>query len=70
MAHLDYLYVQPQVRSEGIGASLLQYAMAMAQNLGADRLEWQTPMRNERAITFCVRAGACKQAKTRFSVMI
>ncbi|WP_420710438.1 GNAT family N-acetyltransferase [Asticcacaulis sp. SL142] len=66
-AHLDCLYVETQARSQGAGASLLHHAKATAQRLGADRLEWQTPEWNERAIAFYIREGASGQAKMRFA---
>lgn len=69
-AHLDCLYVEAQARGQGIGASLLHHAKAVARRLGADRLEWQTPEWNERAIAFYIREGACGQAKMRFGFNI
>ncbi|OXE36757.1 MAG: GNAT family N-acetyltransferase [Phenylobacterium zucineum] len=67
-AHLDCLYVETQTRSQGVGASLFHHAKATAHRLGADRLEWQTPEWNERAIAFYIREGASGQVKMRFAV--
>lgn len=69
-AHLDCLYVEPHARSQGIGAHLLNNAVAVSRKLGADKLEWQTPAWNERAISFYLREGACKRTKERFSLSL
>ncbi len=67
-AHLDCLFVSDACRGAGIGRALLAHAHGAARAGGADRLEWQTPAWNERAIRFYKREGAIAAAKTRFSV--
>lgn len=69
-AHLDCLYVEPDARSQGVGARLLDNAIAISRKLGADKIEWQTPAWNERAIAFYLREGARKQTKERFSFLL
>lgn len=65
-AHLDCLFVISSVRGQGIGKRLLHHTAQMAQKLGADRLEWQTPLWNDKAIGFYRREGASGTAKMRF----
>jgi GNAT superfamily N-acetyltransferase len=67
-AHLDCLYVKTEARSLGIGAQLLAYAIGAARNSGADRIEWQTPDWNKRAISFYEREGAEAHVKVRLAV--
>jgi GNAT superfamily N-acetyltransferase len=67
-AHLDCLYVASEMRGLGIGAQLLRATASAAGDFGADRLEWQTPDWNKRAIAFYEREGATGQVKTRFSL--
>jgi GNAT superfamily N-acetyltransferase len=67
-AHLDCLYVRSSVRGSGIGGKLLQQATIAARLLGADRLEWQTPEWNQRAIAFYRREGASALTKVRFMI--
>ena len=67
-AHLDCLFVSEPYRGQGLGAQLLQHAMELAGRHSADRLEWQTPEWNSRAIAFYERQGAHSQPKVRFSL--
>jgi GNAT superfamily N-acetyltransferase len=69
-AHLDCLYVRSSVRSSGIGGEMLKQATIEARSLGADRLEWQTPEWNQRAIAFYKREGAFASTKVRFKIDI
>lgn len=66
--HLDCLYLRPAWRGHGWGARLLTAVRDEAVRLGCDRLEWQTPPWNERAIAFYERLGAQAVPKTRFAL--
>jgi GNAT superfamily N-acetyltransferase len=63
-AHLDCLYVQREARGKGIGSMLLRHVADESLRLAADRLEWQTPDWNDKAIAFYSREGAtaCEDA--------
>ncbi len=64
--HLDCLFLRPVWRGQRWGERLLAAVQAEAVRLGCDRLEWQTPPWNERAIAFYERLGAQARPKTRF----
>jgi GNAT superfamily N-acetyltransferase len=66
--HLDCLFVRDGKRSKGIGAALLNRAKQHSRTNGLDRLEWQTPDWNLRAISFYEREGASGNAKIRFGL--
>lgn len=65
-AHLDCLFVSKSYRSQGLGKLLFHHAIAIAEDWSVDRLEWQTPVWNDRAIAFYEREGATSQRKARF----
>ncbi len=67
-AHLDCLFVKDDVRSHGIGAALLSHVREYSGAAGRDRLEWQTPDWNSRAIAFYMRMGAIGNLKVRFGL--
>lgn len=67
-AHLDCLFVSPEARGLGVGASLLRHVLQVTKSLRIDRLEWQTPNWNARAIAFYRREGAMCLPKMRFSI--
>lgn len=67
-AHLDCLFVKDGVRSHGIGAALLGHVREYSGAAGRDRLEWQTPDWNGRAIAFYQRLGAIGNPKVRFGL--
>lgn len=69
-AHLDCLFVRDNLRGLGIGAMLFGAAAEHALACGADRMEWQTPAWNERAIAFYRRVGALDAAKARFTLSL
>ena len=69
-AHLDCLYIAATMRGQSLGKALLDAARELARCSGADRLEWQTPDWNRRAIAFYEREGAIGQAKTRFALSL
>ena len=65
-AHLDCLFVKADARGGGVGAALLHHVIGVSRDFGADRVEWQTPDWNERAIAFYRREGARGLNKMRF----
>lgn len=68
--HLDCLYVEAAERGLAIGPKLLRAAAEAARARGADRMEWQTPAWNRRALAFYRREGASLMAKTRFAMAL
>lgn len=66
-AHLDCLFVRADARARGVGKLLLDHACRLAEQAGAQRVEWQTPAWNAGAIRFYEREGGIGQAKMRFS---
>jgi len=65
-AHLDCLFVEDGFRGRGVGRALLERVASHAAELGATRLEWQTPAWNASAIRFYERLGATGAEKRRF----
>lgn len=68
--HLDCLFVSSEARGLGVGAALLEHVRSAAASLGLDRLEWQTPRWNQRAIEFYRREGAESEEKMRFGLSL
>lgn len=66
-AHLDCLFVCANARGRGIGKLLFDHACRMADEAGAQRIEWQTPAWNSDAIRFYEREGGIGKIKMRFS---
>lgn len=54
---MDDLFVQPQMRSQGIGTALLQRLAQIAQQANCGRLEWTVADCNTRAIAFYKKYG-------------
>lgn len=69
-AHLDCLFVRAEARGQSIGPMLMQAAVSVGRECGADRLEWQTPDWNERAAAFYRREGASELPKRRFALVL
>lgn len=69
-AHLDCLFVHENHRGRSIGRQLLAAAKSAAHAMGADRMEWQTPIWNEAAIRFYTSQNAQTSAKIRFSITL
>lgn len=67
-AHLDCLFVKQEARGLGIGAKLLHHIKSVSRRNALNRLEWQTPDWNQKAIAFYHREGASSSAKTRFYI--
>ncbi|HAA28694.1 MAG TPA: GNAT family N-acetyltransferase [Cyanobacteria bacterium UBA8553] len=55
---LGDLFVQPQMRSKGIGTALLAHLAQIAQEKNCGRLEWTVATNNTRGITFYKKLGA------------
>jgi GNAT superfamily N-acetyltransferase len=56
--YLEDLYVRPEHRGQGIGASLLRHLAQIAVNRGCGRMEWAVLDWNRRAIDFYQKMGA------------
>ena len=66
--HLDCLFLREAWRGRGLGRRLLARAAAMALELGATSLQWQTPSWNEGAVRFYRRTGAHEAPKLRYTL--
>lgn len=56
-AYIPYLFVIPQMQSQGIGSALLARMEAMLELEGAKRVHLETPADNVRAVRFYERQG-------------
>lgn len=56
--YLEDLYVEPEVRGQGVGFALLQRVAQLAVERGAQRLDWAVLDWNEPALAFYHRIGA------------
>src|SRR5690348_2600996 len=56
--HMDCLYLREEVRSLGLGRLLVMEVVRLALHLDCVNVQWQTPVWNERAISFYQRLGA------------
>lgn len=56
--YLEDLFVRPELRGRGIGATLLAFLARLAVERGCGRLEWSVLDWNEPAIRFYERLGA------------
>jgi GNAT superfamily N-acetyltransferase len=65
-AHLDCLYLQPEVRGQGGGQLLMHAAKEFAMSHGCLQLQWQTPEWNHSAMRFYDRLGARRVVKQRY----
>jgi GNAT superfamily N-acetyltransferase len=68
--HLDCLYLAEGARGGGVGALMLDSVRALALELGASHVEWQTPEWNEGAIRFYDRSAAVRRSKQRYSLAL
>lgn len=66
-AYLDCLFVCANARGRGLGKLLFDHACRMANEAGAQRIEWQTPAWNADATRFYEREGGIGKIKMRFS---
>lgn len=60
---LDDLYVDPTVRSSGLGAQLMQAVAAKCRQDGCAHIRWTVELSNRRGIAFYERLGATVRAK-------
>jgi ribosomal-protein-alanine N-acetyltransferase len=56
-SYIPYLFVLPDVQSNGIGAQLLQRMESVLELSGADRVQLETPADHVRAVRFYERQG-------------
>ncbi len=64
--YMDCLYLDPDFRSMGIGDKIIKRLKLLAHEKGDIKIQWQTPVFNERAIKFYRRIGAFEKEKIRF----
>jgi len=55
---LDDLFVQPQMRGQGVGTALLKHLATLATENDCGRIEWTVNANNERGIAFYQKQGA------------
>ncbi len=63
--YMDCLYLDDAYRNMGIGQKLLEKVKKEAIALGCKEVQWQTPIDNEKAISFYKREGASIKEKAR-----
>lgn len=64
--HLDCLFLDEDIRGNGIGAEVLKFLKEEAKQNGCVNLQWQTPVFNHSAIRFYKKNGALSKTKERF----
>jgi ribosomal protein S18 acetylase RimI-like enzyme len=64
--YMDCLYLEPELRGEGIGKHLMELCKNIAVKSGVKEIQWQTPNSNEQAIGFYQALGAGSKNKQRF----
>lgn len=69
-AHMDCLYLDESLRSQGVGKRLIELAAEFGRTNGCINLQWQTPTWNEGAIRFYVREGGVAREKQRFTLVL
>ena len=62
---LDDLYVDEDVRGNGVGAALLTHLARIAKSKGHGRIEWVTAADNSKGLNFYRRSGAEIQERVR-----
>ncbi|MFD3803965.1 GNAT family N-acetyltransferase [Streptomyces sp. NPDC058611] len=65
--HMDCLYLAEDARGHGLGAALMDGVAGLADELGLDEVQWQTPEWNEGAVRFYDRLGATGAPKRRYT---
>ena len=55
---LDDLYVDENIRSQGVGSALMSYLAQVAKNHDCSHLAWTADARNTRGLSFYYRLGA------------
>lgn len=66
--HLDCLYLKSESRSHKIGEKIMSMLQIIAKQNNCISIQWQTPIFNERAISFYERVGGKWKDKKRFSL--
>jgi GNAT superfamily N-acetyltransferase len=64
--HLDCLYLEEDIRGEGIGGQVIEYLRKTALAENCINIQWQTPIYNYQAINFYKKHGATSKTKERF----
>ncbi|MGH3630417.1 MAG: GNAT family N-acetyltransferase [Sciscionella sp.] len=67
---MDCLFVAGNARGRSVGARLFAAGARRAAELGATRLQWQTPSWNSAAQRFYDRTGASSHAKHRYTLAL
>jgi GNAT superfamily N-acetyltransferase len=62
---LDDLYVEENLRSQGVGRELLRFLARRARSKGCGRIEWTAAVSNERGLAFYSKHGATIREGTR-----
>jgi ribosomal protein S18 acetylase RimI-like enzyme len=68
--YMDCLYLEPDIRSFGIGEKLIDKLKEIAKLQNCVNVQWQTPQFNERAVKFYERHGAAGKEKVRFTLKL
>ncbi|MEM7485686.1 MAG: GNAT family N-acetyltransferase [Bacteroidota bacterium] len=68
--YMDCLFLKKRARGMGIGEKLIQTIKVEGEQIDCQRIEWQTPDFNHRAIKFYNRIGASSRTKERFFLRI
>jgi GNAT superfamily N-acetyltransferase len=64
--HMDCLYILEKARGEGLGSKFIKSLKKLARDNKCTHIQWQTPLNNEKAITFYHKHGATSKDKKRF----
>ncbi|GAB2959525.1 GNAT family N-acetyltransferase [Amycolatopsis acidiphila] len=67
---LDCLFVRDGVRGQAVGRRLFDAGVRRARELGATRLQWQTPRQNHAGQRFYERTGAHGVDKLRYTLSL
>ena len=68
--YLDCLYLEPEIRSLGIGEKIIKMLKQIAMSNHCLNMQWQTPNFNTRAVNFYKRVGGLGKEKVRFVMNI
>jgi GNAT superfamily N-acetyltransferase len=69
-AWLDELYVEPELRSHGVGRALLSAAIAHARSVGAAAVDLEVVEGHERAARLYEREGFQRRFRTRWALAL
>lgn len=68
--YLDCLFLKEHTRGQGLGRRLMEKITSYAKNVNCERIEWQTPTFNQKAIDFYQNLGGVSKTKERFCLPI